>query len=683
MAPPNGEISGKQTPAAEEVACPPLQQKETRLLIQALDVGESTTKEPMSFVSINSKTTIEQLRPVLNKMVFGKDTPAGPEERSFDTYFETARNGSGGMWCKISKEQEKTEAAVSFAPVLQLRLAKKQKKKEQIEEEEQQGFEVVHEKVFTCSGEERDQAAILLRPYSNPRSQELLVQLKKVMRESCMYEMEPKISVDILFNHIQALQKMAQASSLVSDLLDELNEIKEQDIAKMARLKEDGIVTFSYLQHLFPAGMKVYTTRTGIDDQIIGGEVVSSRIVRSFFSNYFEVKYYCIRSNGKRFFRCQERASISAFSGTKKISDLGICPMTDEIQAKLEERGRKFAKAGLGAHYLAFTGNLIKETWCGPAFFKAAGRVMIDGVSFERNNPHVRQRMDDDDEPTDSVSVAEEQLYMCWPTLQGFSFAAKKWGEIDMQYVDPIQFDEDAFNSLVLAPEKKDLVKGLVCNYQTGFGDIISGKGGGCIFLLHGSPGTGKTLTAEAIAELLKRPLYSVSVGELGTDTAALEKSLREILEVASAWNAVVLLDEADIFLEKRTENDITRNAMVGIFLRLLEYHQGVLFLTTNRVKSFDSAFHSRISVALRYPDLSREDRVKVWTNLLMAARVEGLSPEQLAEYELNGRQIKTTIRLAQALAQNHGVPVAAEHIRTTVDIATQFNDDLANPSES
>jgi len=51
---------------------------------------------------------------------------------------------------------------------------------------------------------------------------------------------------------------------------------------------------------------------------------------------------------------------------------------------------------------------------------------------------------------------------------------------------------------------------------------------------------------------------------------------------------------------------------MVGIFLRLLEYHQGVLFLTTNRVKSFDSAFHSRISVALKYPDLDVAQRQQV-----------------------------------------------------------------------
>jgi SpoVK/Ycf46/Vps4 family AAA+-type ATPase len=99
---------------------------------------------------------------------------------------------------------------------------------------------------------------------------------------------------------------------------------------------------------------------------------------------------------------------------------------------------------------------------------------------------------------------------------------------------------------LVLPEEKKVLIRSLVEN-SADFSDIISGKGGGCIFLLHGSPGVGKTLTAESVAELLHRPLYSVSVGELGTDTNELEKKLTEILEVSSSWNAVILLDEADV----------------------------------------------------------------------------------------------------------------------------------------
>jgi AAA+ superfamily predicted ATPase len=103
--------------------------------------------------------------------------------------------------------------------------------------------------------------------------------------------------------------------------------------------------------------------------------------------------------------------------------------------------------------------------------------------------------------------------------------------------------------------------------------------------VLHGPPGTGKTLTAEGISELLKCPLYMASAGELGTDSRFLESELQKILDICHAWGAILLLDEADVFLEKRNMHDIHRNALVSIFLRQLEYFQGILFLTTNRVE--------------------------------------------------------------------------------------------------
>jgi len=92
-------------------------------------------------------------------------------------------------------------------------------------------------------------------------------------------------------------------------------------------------------------------------------------------------------------------------------------------------------------------------------------------------------------------------------------------------------------------------------------------------------------LTAEGISELLKCPLYMASAGELGTDSRYLEVELQKILDICHAWGAILLLDEADVFLEKRNMHDIHRNALVSIFLRQLEYFQGILFLTTNRVE--------------------------------------------------------------------------------------------------
>jgi AAA+ superfamily predicted ATPase len=115
--------------------------------------------------------------------------------------------------------------------------------------------------------------------------------------------------------------------------------------------------------------------------------------------------------------------------------------------------------------------------------------------------------------------------------------------------------------------------------------------------VLHGPPGTGKTLTAEGISELLKCPLYMVSAGELGTDSRYLESELQKILDICHAWGAILLLDEADVFLEKRNMHDIHRNALVSIFLRQLEYFQGILFLTTNRVEVCALLVHCLASI--------------------------------------------------------------------------------------
>jgi len=87
--------------------------------------------------------------------------------------------------------------------------------------------------------------------------------------------------------------------------------------------------------------------------------------------------------------------------------------------------------------------------------------------------------------------------------------------------------------------------------------DLMSGKGNGLIILLHGGPGTGKTLTAESIAEFAKKPLYRVTCGDISTKAEEAEKCLEVVLLLGKIWGCVVLLDEADVFLEQRKLFDL------------------------------------------------------------------------------------------------------------------------------
>lgn len=190
---------------------------------------------------------------------------------------------------------------------------------------------------------------------------------------------------------------------------------------------------------------------------------------------------------------------------------------------------------------------------------------------------------------------------------------------------------------MVLAPDKKELIRAVARNaggsaredddddddegendHEEAGLDVVANKGGASIFLLHGPPGCGKTLTAEAIAELLRKPLYIVTAGDLGITAAEVEKTLRAVLDLCQTWDALVLIDEADIFLEARTSIEIQRNALVCVMLRLLEYYSGCLFLSSNRsAGGIDAAIASRITVMLGYPPLDPTGRSTVWKNLI------------------------------------------------------------------
>ncbi|KAK7984661.1 P-loop containing nucleoside triphosphate hydrolase [Apiospora saccharicola] len=147
--------------------------------------------------------------------------------------------------------------------------------------------------------------------------------------------------------------------------------------------------------------------------------------------------------------------------------------------------------------------------------------------------------------------------------------------------------------------------------------DFVVGKGTGLTFLLHGKPGVGKTLTAECIAAFTRRPLMILTASDIGIDAKQVEENLSEHFKNAKNWGAILLIDEADIFMERRTVQDLTRNSLVAGFLRALEYYEGILFLTTNRVGSFDDAFISRVHVQLYYPEFTDEQRQMVWQTFI------------------------------------------------------------------
>jgi SpoVK/Ycf46/Vps4 family AAA+-type ATPase len=260
----------------------------------------------------------------------------------------------------------------------------------------------------------------------------------------------------------------------------------------------------------------------------------------------------------------------------------------------------------------------------------------------------------------------EQELIFMSPILTGFSLQAKLWLRFYVDDIKPLKWNDEAYSHLVYPEEQKDLVLTFVKNHQRmkakgdGVDDVIHGKGQGLILLLSGPPGTGKTLTAEAVADKTRRPLYYLQAEELGTNAAYLGPKIKKVFEMATDWNAVILLDEADVFMAERSPADIARNELVSIFLRELEYFQGIIFLTTNLYSTIDTAFRSRVNIHLLFSPLSASSRLVLWRKFLTRLpprsvdsdvfenALDHLSEDdmhQLALWELNGREIKNAIK--------------------------------------
>lgn len=506
-------------------------------------------------------------------------------------------------------------------------------------------------------------------------------------------------------------EKFAEVKETITDPeakehLNLLWEVVEEELRDTIREKKDlianGVVTFDSIWTIFEPGSLVYTKEEGHDRvfKLRKGTYGSNQCGRFYGLNVSYIDF-----DGENFGHGTQGLQIGEFRGTGPIHRLTVFPLNyhasaESIREALIARGKVF-EAYKGYHFKAYKGIALGQGMCGPIRFSVDSRIIIDTYAYNRFNPnrkisleYLKPEEDDTEDNHDSdecdsdmsfidadttatnkhIPLTEEQLLLCTPKLRGYSLKDKKWLIFFLHSVTDIVWNNQAFDSLVAPPEQKELIlafaQSQAMNKQN-FDDFIQGKGRGIIMLLSGPPGVGKTLTAESVAETMKVPLYMMSAGDLGTDPSGVENSLSNILEMNTKWNAILLLDEADVFLEARSTHDLERNKLVSIFLRLLEYYEGILFLTTNRVDNIDAAFESRIHLSLQYEDLDQASRRHVWcTFLTRSSNVGKFSAQEvdkLASVSLNGRQIKNILKTAQLLASKQGVELRYAHVDTVM----------------
>ena len=377
--------------------------------------------------------------------------------------------------------------------------------------------------------------------------------------------------------------------------------------------------------------------------------------------------------------RISTRIHPEAF--VSSIEDMGLKAVTEELKAQFTKAGKNYVKLTKEPTYCEYHGEAYTEGWMGDTRHRVDSRVMVDIASFKLLNPKIRDRWYKGDifdcDCTIGEDVPEDKLWMCSPVVYGFSFSNKIWCYMASKNITDIKFSENAFDDLIIPQENKEVFIASLTHDMPSL-DSISDKGAGKIFLLYGAPGVGKTMTAESVAEFLQKPLYYVSVGELGVRPEELEKALDNVMKVATSWDAIILLDEVDVFAVKRDGASIERNAMTAIFLRMLERYSGVMFMTTNLLNNLDNAFISRSTAVIKYHNLTADDRAKIWNGLF--DKIEILNTlkisddlkervKDLSQHDLNGRVIKNTVRLAYSLAISKNEELSLEHINTALSL--------------
>ncbi|KAL2673850.1 hypothetical protein Neosp_012294 [[Neocosmospora] mangrovei] len=245
--------------------------------------------------------------------------------------------------------------------------------------------------------------------------------------------------------------------------------------------------------------------------------------------------------------------------------------------------------------------------------------------------------------------------------VPGFVLRSRKWVLLDLLRLEPVAQD-DEWRHLVLPPGHRQLVQAMVethtqelsPNIDAKIGiDLVRGKGRGCIILLHGVPGVGKTSTAgksqQCVAVHTKKPLYPITC----------------------------------------------------VFLRILEYYSGILFLTTNRVGAIDDAFRSRLHLTLYYPKLTKKQTKQIFkhnferiADINANRKLNGLPPFEYKDTEpkimawametwkalrWNGRQIRNAFQTVLALAEFYEKSRGGESAPRVIvaNASTQFNDYL------
>ncbi len=192
--------------------------------------------------------------------------------------------------------------------------------------------------------------------------------------------------------------------------------------------------------------------------------------------------------------------------------------------------------------------------------------------------------------------------------------------------------------------------------------------------MFSGPSGTGKTLAARVLAGVLQMDLYRVDLAAvINKYIGETERNLNEVFSRAEELDVILLLDEGDSLMTKRTDvsnaNDRYANLETNYLLQRLETYEGIVVITTNAAQRIDNAFLRRLDVVVDFNKPEIKERAKLWELHLPA---NDISPE-LMETVINrciltGGQIRNAALYATQLALEAKQPISDENLKAALE---------------
>ncbi|KAL2377423.1 hypothetical protein RJZ90_006738 [Blastomyces dermatitidis] len=367
---------------------------------------------------------------------------------------------------------------------------------------------------------------------------------------------------------------------------------------------------------------------------------------------YYELSCSYIDCDRKSLGKSGIHLIIEKFSGLQAIHALPVFPLEyhpqhTRLRQNLIECRKKFCQL-VGTHIQHCHGMAFSMHKGEPMQVKVNSRIGIDAAFFYEMNPNYYRprveasssmRSDTDgniwfnlDKLENKQRMKEKEKFKTTTDLVPDEFAVDD--------IHNIKWSPSLFKSLTIPDDKKHTLMTLTKTRLRivpflSFDDFVKGKGQGLNVLLFGPPGVGKTLTAEAMSEHFKQPLHPIPAAQLIMNPDKVEDNLTCIFQIAKWFNTLLLLNEADVFLEHQASINALKDANVTIFLRKLEYFQGIFFLTTNRETEFDEAILSRIHLKIKYEKLSQHQRKDIRASFTTRARTHQ-GPAVMSDHDLD-----------------------------------------------